>query len=100
MAEVFENDGQDISDGDWIKYIARAGLVGFSKDAQIRRAHADDVREHGATVFLLPDQQMPGLAQATRFLENRYRIAIRAARGGPAIYMVRPRAVERVGPNP
>lgn len=98
MSEVFEDDGQFIPDDEWIAYVAANGLVAFSKDAAIRRAHMDDVDATGAIVFLIPDQQMSGLAQATRFAENRYRIAQRAAKGGPGVYMVRPKSVERLGP--
>jgi hypothetical protein len=100
MADIFPDDGQQTPDPDWIEYAGSRGLAAFSKDAAIKRVHSAAIRKHKAVVFLLPDQSMSGTAQATRFLENKFRIAMKASKGGPAIYMVRPAAIERVGPNP
>jgi predicted nuclease of predicted toxin-antitoxin system len=98
LSDVFPDDGQQTPDPEWIAYAATHGLVAFSKDAALKRDHSHAVRVHEAVVFLLPDQSMSGTAQATRYLENKFRIAMKASKGGPAIYMVRPRSVERVGP--
>jgi hypothetical protein len=98
MADVFPDDGQMISDPEWIEYAAKNNLVAFSKDAALKRDHTHAVREQAAVVFLLPDQSMSGIDQATRYLENKFRIAMKARKAGPAIYMVHPRRVERIGP--
>lgn len=98
IADVFPDDGAHTSDPEWIKYAADNGLVALSKDAALKRDHTKAVQEHRAIVFLIPDQSMPGTAQATRFLDHKFRMAMRARKAGPAIYMLYRNSVERVGP--
>jgi len=57
------------------------------------------IERNEVKVFLLPDQQMPGAEQIARYVENRFRIALRARKAGYAIYKVRPTAVELIAPE-
>lgn len=98
LADVFPDDGQYTSDPDWIQYAAELDLVSFSKDAALKRDHSNAIQQYKGVVFLIPDQSMSGVAQATRYLEHKYRIAMKAKKGGPAIYMVYANSVELVGP--
>lgn len=98
MADVYENDGQDVDDETWISHCGRRGWIAFSKDANITRAHAETIEVSATVVFLLPDQSMPGREQLARYIHHRHRIARLARKGGPAVYKLYPRKVERVLP--
>ena len=81
----------------WIPQAAAAGRVIFSKDAGLRTdPEREAVISSEARVFLHPDSQAPGHAILERYLENRFRIAMRSRRPGPFVYMVRPTRLDPV----
>jgi PIN like domain len=98
MADVYENDGQDVPDDTWIAYCGAQSRVAFSKDKNILSAHLDAVQQAGAILFLLPDQSMGGSQQIARYVEHRHRIAMKARKGGPKVYKVYARSVQQVWP--
>ena len=98
MADVYENDGQDVADETWIKRCGDEGWVAFSKDNNILTAHINAVQAAGTILFLLPDQSMAGKEQIVRYVEHRYRIALKAKKGGPKVFKVYPKTVDQVWP--
>lgn len=88
--------GQKLPDPDWIHEMTEKGLVLLSKDAQIRKVHADDVVSANARVFLIPDQQSPAAAMIERYVNSASRIARAARQSGPFIYMVHRDNMKRV----
>jgi hypothetical protein len=98
MGDIYPNDGQDVADEVWIKRCADEGWVGFSKDTNVVTAHLDAIEASGVILFLLPDQSMSGREQIARYVEHRYRIALKAKKRGPRIYKVYPKSVDLFWP--
>lgn len=94
--EYGEKTAQELFDVEWIPNITAKGWVIFSKDEGLKSG--EELRaicNHGARVFLLPKQSMSEAEQIERFRVHRYRIALRAQKPGPAIYIVHRRRPER-----
>jgi hypothetical protein len=92
-----EQEAQRLPDVEWIPDVTGAGFVIFSKDSGLKTSpERDAVVACGARVFLLPDAQAPARHMIERYVANRFRIARRARRPGPYIFMVRPDRLERV----
>lgn len=98
MADVYDHDGQDIDDDTWISRCGTARWVAFSKDGSITRAHSEAIVASAIIVFLLPDQSMSGSEQLARYVHHRHRIARLARKGGPAVYKLYPKTVDRIFP--
>lgn len=99
MAEVYDSDvAQALDDPDWIKEMTDCDLVLLSKDKSIRTDHVETVIATGARLFLLPDQKHPAKVMIERYVSARYKIAMRAKKPGPFIFMVGPN--KRVDPWP
>ena len=91
MREVYgQEEAVELGDPTWIADMTDCGLVLFSKDAQIRKTHACDVLACGAQAFLLPEQGISAKEQIARYTRVRFKVAMRARRAGPYVYMVRP----------
>jgi hypothetical protein len=98
MAEMYgQEEAQELEDPRWIREMTEQGLVLFSKDARIRTMHRADVIEAKASVFLLPDQQeVTAKEMVARYANAKNKIAVRAQKRGPFIYMVGPRELTKV----
>jgi hypothetical protein len=79
---------QSIADDIWITEVSGDGLVILSKDYRMRTDHLEVIRACRAKVFLLPDAQMRSADQCSRYVDNRYRIALKAQRDGPQLHRV------------
>lgn len=96
MAERYtEHVGQRLPDPQWIEEMSAAGLVLLSKDKAMRHDHREVIVRSQAKVFLLPDQSSSAVAQAERIVIHRHRIALKARRQGPMIYILRSGNLER-----
>jgi hypothetical protein len=75
----------------WLKKCAKEGWVVFSKDKALRLRGSEEYRavvRYGIRGFILPDQQMKEVDQIKRYMDNRFRIALRARKVGPYLYAV------------
>jgi hypothetical protein len=96
MADHYsEQVGQRLPDPQWIREMSAAGLVLLSKDHAVRHDHRDVIVSCEAKVFLLPDQSSAAADQAARIVFHRHRIALKAQRRGPMIYILRPKTIDR-----
>lgn len=96
MREIYgQETAQRLGDARWIQEMTERDLVLFSKDARIKTVHQDAVVAARAKVFLLPDQGIRADHMIARYVTHKYRIAARARKDGPYVYMVRPKALER-----
>jgi len=98
MAEVFPDDGQQVSDDDWIQRASEAGWVALTKDAVIVRDHADALMASTLRVFALPNANLTGPEMAARFDANLHRILQRSRKRGPFVDVVHPSRLERRWP--
>lgn len=95
MRDVYPDDGEGVDDDIWIARCGAEGWVIYTKDRSIIRNHREAIVAAAAIVFAIPDAQMSGADQAARFIDNRHRIARRAAKGGPAGWILQSRAIEK-----
>ncbi|MBH1935847.1 toxin-antitoxin system, toxin component, PIN family protein [Streptomyces sp. AV19] len=100
IGEVFPGDAQDVPDEDWILHGLGRGWVPLSKDGRIktRDREIQPVRDHGAVLFYLDNQQLRSTEMVERLHAHREAIHRAAVRGGPAAYAVRSDRVERTWP--
>lgn len=98
MRDIYKDDGQHVSDPDWITYVSTMGLVALTKDAAIVRAHNDALRESTARVFALPNSNLTGPQMADRFAENIYRVEQWSRKRGPFVCVVHSKTIEQRWP--
>ncbi|MCT2594658.1 toxin-antitoxin system, toxin component, PIN family protein [Streptomyces sp. N2-109] len=100
IGEVFPSDAQAIPDEEWIIHGLDQGWVPLSKDSRIKsRDHEiQPVRDRGATLFYLDNQQLPTMEMVERLHRCRTLIHQAIARGGPAAYAVRADRIDRTWP--
>jgi len=97
LSEVFgESDGQFTDDDVWIAKCAEEGWTVLTKDREsLLTVHRAQIEELGVKTFILPRAYLSGAQQIERIVENKFRIAQKAAkRGGPALWLVRPKRLE------
>jgi PIN domain-containing protein len=99
MADVYP-DLDDLDDVVWIREQTELGRVLLTKDRQIRRNEAEKeaVQASSARMFTIPKASLTGAQMADRLVRNRHRIAQRARRPGPYIYLVHEHGLELVFP--
>jgi hypothetical protein len=92
MREVYsEKTAQELRDERWLKKCGKEGWTVFSKDQGLRD---DRTSEHRALLkwkvkaFILPSAKMKEEDQIARYVDNCYRIAMKARRDGPFIAIV------------
>ena len=97
MAEEYgEATAQELLDVDWIPEVASRGWVIFSKDEGLKSGdELNAICANEARVFLLPSQSMREAEQIERFRVHRFRIALKAAKRGPSIHILHPKALDR-----
>lgn len=92
MRDVYgESTAQRLADERWLKKCAREDWVVFSKDKKLRNRGTreyDAVKRYANRCFVLPRGRLGEDEQARRFIDNRYRIALRSQKPGPYIYPV------------
>jgi hypothetical protein len=97
MREVYgEETAQTLKDERWLRKCGREGWVVFSKDKRLRNRRTREYRAlvaWGIKAFLLPSGRMGGAEQIARYVDNRYRIALRCKKPGPFIARVEPRSL-------
>lgn len=98
MADVFDDDGQNVGDDEWIEFVSDQSWVALTKDAALVRAHTDAIRASTIRVFALPNANMTGPEMAERFSANIDRIVQRSRQPGPFVDIVHPGRVERRWP--
>jgi hypothetical protein len=99
MREIYGEQGAQNLTGDslWIEEVSARGLVILSKDSKsLCGVHRADIEEHGAKVFILPQQNLNGDEMAERFIRHKYRIARKAEKDGPMIYRLYPTQIKRI----
>jgi hypothetical protein len=91
---------EDVDDNTWIADCTAQGWVLLTKDKRIRhrQAEIDAVKEAGARMFCIPSGNLTGRQMADRLVHNRHRIAQRAGKRGPYIYLVHADRLERIYP--
>jgi len=96
MAEVYgQAEAQSLDDPDWIRDMTECGLVLLSKDAKIRSEHVGEVIDCRGRVFLLPEQRTKAEDQIARYVDFKHKVAHRARKPGPLIYMMGPKGPEK-----
>jgi uncharacterized protein with PIN domain len=92
MREVYsEKTAQKLDDELWLKKCSKEGWAVFSKDQGLRDSRT---REYRALVrceikaFILPSAKMGEEMQIARYVDNRYRIAMKCNKSGPFIAIV------------
>lgn len=92
MREMYgEQGGQNLTgDEKWIREVAARGLVIFSADNRsLCGQHKPTIIECGAKVFIVPhSNKLRGRDQIQRFVDHRFRIAMKASKPGPMIYRI------------
>ena len=96
MRDIYgEAQAQGLDDVDWIPEAAERGWAVFSKDMGLTTdPERAKIIECSARVFLVPDTQARAVTLIQRYVDNRFRIALRARRPGPYICRVRPRGLD------
>ena len=96
MTAVYgEARAQSLDDLDWIPEIAARDWAIFSKDTGLTTdPERAKIIECSARVFLVPDTQARAATLIQRYVDNRFRIALRARKPGPYICRVRPRRLD------
>jgi hypothetical protein len=97
MREVYgERVAQTLKDERWLKKCGKTGWVVFTKDRGLRDPRTN---EHRALVrwkvkaFVLPSARLKEEAQIARYVDNRYRIAMKAMKPGPFTALVEKKRV-------
>lgn len=98
MSDVFVNDGQDVSDPEWIALVSERDWIALTKDAAIARAHTAELLASTVRIFALPNSNLTGPEMARRFSVNINRIVQRARKPGPFIDIVHANRIERRWP--
>ena len=90
IAEEFPDDGQAVSDRDWVEYGLNKGWVPLCKDGRIRgRDHEREPIERLAGVlFYLDNQQLLADEMVRRIASAEAAIIKAVSRGGPALYAI------------
>lgn len=101
IADVFPDDGQDVTDEDWITHGLDQGWVPLSKDGRIktRDLEIQPVLDRAAVLFYLDNQRMRTTEMVDRLVAHRDAIHRAVEKGGPAAYAVRRDRVERTWPS-
>jgi hypothetical protein len=92
MREVYsEKTAQKLADERWLKKCSREDWVVFSKDKKLRRRTSKEYRavhRYKNRCFVLPKGKFGEAEQIRRYVDNRFRIALRARKAGPYIIAV------------
>lgn len=96
MSAVYgEARAQELDDVEWIPDAVELRWVIFSKDIGLTTdPERAKIIECSARVFLVPDTQARAATLIQRYVDNRFRIALRARKPGPYICSVRPRRLD------
>ncbi|MDP9430117.1 MAG: hypothetical protein M3Q47_15200 [Actinomycetota bacterium] len=95
-----EAEGQRKPDVDWIADVGAEGWVAFHKDSNIRRrldevAAVDDA---ALRMFVIPNANLTAADMLSRYLANLAAISRAARNGGPCIYGVYERRIDKLHP--
>lgn len=90
LAEMYgEKPGQFVSDEQWIRETTGRGLVCISKDRKsLLGIHLPTIRKVRAKIFIMAGQQLRAEEQIDRLTRHRFKIAQKAAKRGPMVYVV------------
>jgi hypothetical protein len=92
MREVYsEKTAQRLADERWLKKCSREDWVVFSKDKKLRIHTSREYRavhRYKNRCFVLPRGKLREAEQIKRFVDNRFRIALRSRKPGPYIIPV------------
>src|SRR5207244_3926566 len=100
MAEVYPGRDEEVKDVEWIRDVAQAGWVAFTKDERITRypEEQDALASSNLRVFAIGNQRLTGPQMAAYYLANIHRIVQRSRKQGPFVDIVHPASVERRWP--
>jgi hypothetical protein len=87
ITDVFNNDAQEVSDTDWMRYGCDAGWAALTKDVRIRRSPHFDAATR--PIFALSDGNLPLRENVRRFEAWRDRIwTVAAGNAGREFWVV------------
>ena len=100
LEDVFgsDADGQKTHDDVWIERCVEEGWIVLSKDREsLLGLHRPTIDRLGAKVFILTRADLSGREQVERIVDNQHRIALKASKPGPMIWLVRRDRLDRPG---
>ena len=99
MGEVYPDDGQYVSDPEWIERCGQEGWVALSKDPAAGRDHLDAVEEAGLQLFVFSNANVTGEENVRRVHVNWGQILSLTKRPGPYVYTIMANSLRKRWPH-